>query len=266
MIKYGFQTYTWQMSFDKYAGNMDHIVDITKRSGLKAVEAEIVMLKDYFDKPDELKRVFSEKDAEFKALCLVCDWLGSSENREERLLADKAIEYTQKFDDLMLVLCQMPQADREDLSERQKNALSCINSVAKRAFDSGVKSTFHPNSPGGSVFRTYEDYTVMLNGLDDRYTGFTPDSGHIIKGGINVYDLIKDHISVINHFHFKDIDENGNWCVMGEGITDFRRIVDFLKSNRYDGYIMIEDESLEAEIDPDDVALKNAGYITKYLM
>jgi sugar phosphate isomerase/epimerase len=64
--------------------------------------------------------------------------------------------------------------------------------------------------------------------------------------------------------HFKDIDAAGNWRVMGGGITDFAEIIRILRSGGYGGYVMIEDESGEAETDPDAVALQNAEYIKKY--
>jgi len=43
-------------------------------------------------------------------------------------------------------------------------------------------------------------------------------------------------VRVINHVHFKDINANGKWCIMGEGITDFTSIIKILKSNDYNGY------------------------------
>ena len=249
------------MSYDKYAGKMEHIIDIANRSGLAAIEAEICMLKDYFEKPEELRKILTEKNIEFGALCLVCDWLNPKETDEEASLADKAINYLLGFPETMLVLCQLPKNDRANLEERQKNALICINSVAKRAYDMGIPCAYHPNSPAGSVFRTYEDYMIMLTGLDSRYVGFAPDSGHIIKGGMNVYDIFGDYVSIIKHAHFKDIDAKGKWRAMGDGMTDFGKIIKILNASRYDGYVMIEDESPEAEINPDAVALKNARYI-----
>jgi inosose dehydratase len=266
MIKFGFQTYAWQMSYDKYAGKIEHILDITKQSGLNAVEAEICMLKDYFENPEALKELLTKKDMNLSALCLVCDWLGCGETSEEKLLADKAIKYVQNFPNAILVLCQMPQNDRKNLAKRQKNALMCINNAAKRSNDKGLSCAFHPNSPAGSVFRFYDDYKLMLDGLDSRYVGFAPDSGHIIKGGMNAYDIFRDYISIIKHAHFKDIDANGSWRVMGEGITDFPQIAEILKNGEYDGYVMIEDESSESKIDPDNVCIKNGKYINSVLL
>jgi len=265
MIKYGFQTYTWQMSYEKYAGKVGHIVDITKQSGLLGIEAETGMLGEYFDSPEALKKLLAEKDIEFAALCPVCDWLHGSETPDEKLLVDKAIDFLRHFPNTVLSLCQMPQNDRSNLAERQKNALTCINNVAKRAADLGIKSAFHPNSPPGSVFRTHDDYKLMLDGLDSKYIGFVPDSGHIINGGMNVYDIFRDYMSVIKHVHFKDVGADGGWKIMGEGITDFVKIVEMLHSGGYNGYIMIEDESPEAEDDPDAASIKNGEYIRSKL-
>ena len=266
MIKYGFQTYTWQMSYEKYADKIDHIVDITKQGGMYGIEPDTSLLKGYFDAPETFQTMLAGKGIELAALCVVCDWLGNSETPEETLLADKSIRFVKNFPNPMLMLCQMPQKDRENLAGRQKNALTCIANVAKRAADSGIKSVFHPNSPPGSVFRTFEDYQVMLDGLGKINVGFAADSGHIINGGMNVYNIFHDYTSLIKHVHFKDINAKGVWCAMGEGITDFEKIVSTLKSGGYDGYILVEDESPEAEEDPDGVSLRNAVYIRNKLM
>ena len=254
------------MSYEKYAGKVGHILNITKKSGLLGIEAETGMLKGYFDSAEALQNLLAEKGVEFAALCVVCDWLHDGETAEEKLLADKSINFVRSFPNSMLVSCQMPQNDRSNLAERQKNALTCINNVAKRAADAGIKNVFHPNSPPGSIFRTHDDYKLMFDGLDSNYVGFAPDSGHIINGGMDVYDIFRDYMSVIKHVHFKDVGTDGGWKIMGEGITDFAKIVDMLSRGGFDGYIMIEDESPEAEDDPNAVSIKNGEYIRSTLM
>jgi inosose dehydratase len=265
MIKYGFQTYTWQMSYEKYADKIEHIVDITKQCEMHAIEPDTSLLKGYFDSPDAFKKMLDEKGVVLAALCVVCDWLNNDETPEEKLLADKSINFVRHFPEPMLMLCQMPQKDRSNLAERQKNALTCINKVAKRAADLGIKNVFHPNSPPGSVFRTRDDYKLLIDGLDAKYVGYAPDSGHIINGGMNVYDVFRDYMSVIKHVHFKDVGSDGVWQIMGEGITDFVKIVEMLRSGGFNGYVMVEDESPEAEDDPDGVTIKNAVYIRNKL-
>jgi inosose dehydratase len=254
------------MSYEKYADKIGHILDITKQGGLHAIEPDTSMLKGYFDSTGSFKKLLAEKGVELGALCLICDWLHDTETPAEAQLTDKAIDFVKGFPNPMLMLCQMPQKDRTNLAERQKNALTCINRVAKRAADVGIKSVFHPNSPPGSVFRTHDDYKLMLDGLDSKYVGFAPDSGHIVNGGMDVYDIFKDYMSVIKHVHFKDVATDGGWKIMGAGITDFVKIIKMLHAGGYNGYVMVEDESPEAEDDPDGVSVKNAEYIRKNLL
>jgi inosose dehydratase len=268
MIKYGFQTYTWQMSYEKYADKIEHVADITKKSGLLGIEAETCMLKGFFDtsSPEAFKKMLAEKGVEFACLVVVRDWLHDGETADEKQLADKAMEFLRAFPNALLSLCPMPQNDRSNLAERQKNALTCVNSIAKRAADFGIKSVFHPNSPPGSVFRTFDDYKLMLDGLDSKFLGFCPDSGHIHNGGMDVYDIFRDYMPLIKHVHFKDVAADGGWKIMGEGITDFVKIVEMLHRSRFEGYVMIEDESPEAEVDPDAVSVKNGEYIRNTLI
>jgi inosose dehydratase len=248
------------MSYEKYADKIEHILDITRQSGLHAIEPDTSMLKGYFNSAQAFEELLAEKDVELGALCLICDWQHNGETSEEVQLANKAINFVRGFPNPMLMLCQMPQKDRSNLAERQKNALKCINTVAKRAADAGIRSVFHPNSPPGSIFRIFDDYKRMLDGFD-KCVSFAPDSGHIVNGGMDVYDIFRDYMSVIKHVHFKDVGTDGVWRIMGEGITDFAKIVEMLHRGGFNGYIMVEDESPEAEEDPDGVSLKNGEYI-----
>ena len=160
----------------------------------------------------------------------------------------------------------MPGENRSDLRQRQKNAIACINDIANRATDCNLATSFHPNSPPGSVFRTEEDYKILLDGMDTAALGLAPDSGHIINGGIDVYKLFSDCASLINHVHFKDITDTGQWTAMGKGITDFPRIVSTLRDSGFKGWIMVEEESHAAKIDPDQAAATNGDYLQKELL
>ena len=51
------------------------------------------------------------------------------------------------------------------------------------------------------------------------------------------------------------------WAAMGEGIGDFKSIADFLKETDYEGWIMTEDESPDAENDSDRVVLADGKYM-----
>ncbi len=220
------------------------------------------MLGSYSHDPESLAADLHSQGLELGALCLVCDWLGAEETALEKNEAERAITMlTRHFPGTLLVLCQMPQNNRDNLQQRQQNCLACCNAIGRRAANRGVQTVFHPNSPPGSVFRTADDYKVMIDGIDTECVGYAPDAGHIAKGGMNPVAIFKDYIPVIRHVHFKDMNDNGIWAEMGQGTIDFTSIVQVLQQANYSGWIMVEEESARAESDPDFVTRANGQYL-----
>lgn len=265
-IKFGCQFYTWQMSGGQYIGKLPHILHVVDSAGFAGIEPETCMLGPYYDDPTALKEILTQHSLQLGAIAFVCDWSGTGETEEERREAERVFSYIKSFPDAHLVLCQMPGKDRTDLRQRQANLITCVNVVAARAADRGIACSFHPNSPPGSIFRIREDYRVLFDGLDSRVVGFAPDTGHIVKGGMDAIEIFETFRPLIKHVHFKDITASGGWTAMGAGIIDFPRIVRMLSNTGYDGWIMVEEESLEAETDPDAATIKNGNYIQQTLL
>lgn len=258
VIRYGCQTYSWQMSIDAYRGKVAHMVATAARAGFAGFEPEVVMLGEGWNAEDLLAEL-GRHNMNLAALCLVERWRGPVETPVETAAADKAIEAVAMSPGSILNLCQYPGYDREDLAERQRNALACLAAVSARAADRGVHCTFHPNSPPGSVFRTADDYEVLLNGLPERI-GFTPDLGHIVKGGMEPLDVLTAYRERVDHIHYKDIAADGSWAPTGAGVIDFTGVTEYLAGTGYDGWIVMEDESPQAEVDPDGAVARNGEF------
>lgn len=257
-LQFGCQTYTWQMSYEKYAQRLDHIMAVIAESGFAGIEAEVCMLGRYSTDPVMLAADLQRHGLALAALCLVCDWLSPRETETERANADRLMTLLRShFPKTILALCQIPQADRSNVHERQVNCIACCNGIGKRAADQGIKTVFHPNSPPGSVFRTAGDYAALMDGLSAGPVGFAPDAGHIAKGGMDPVAIFKKYAPAIRHVHFKDMRADGVWAEMGEGNIDFAGIVAVLKEHGYHGWIMVEDESPRAEVEPDAVTRMN---------
>ena len=264
-IKFGCQFYTWQMSGDRYVGKLPHILNVVKPAGFAGIESEPLMLGSYYDDPSTLKNLLAQTNLQLGAIAFVCDWANPDETDQERSEAERVFKYTKLFPEAHLVLCQMPGKDRSNLRQRQENLISCVNAVAARGVEQGLICSYHPNSPAGSVFRIEDDYKILLDQLDSRVVGFAPDTGHIAKGGMDVVKILKTYRPLIKHVHFKDITTSGGWTAMGAGIIDFPGIVTMLKDTDYAGWIMIEEESPEAEVDPDTATAKNGEYLLRSL-
>ena len=103
-IKYGSQTYPWQMNLKKFHGQVPHMVDVLLEAGFTGMEAEICMLEDYYKDWKKLKDLLDEKQVVFAALAVHEDWLLPKETDEERARVDEAIELLSQFPTSKLML------------------------------------------------------------------------------------------------------------------------------------------------------------------
>ena len=265
-MKFGFEAYTWQMSRADYAGQIDHIVDVVSQCGGEGIEPEVCMLGDYAKTPAKLKDLLSSRSVSLAAICYVEDWLHDGETDDESARAASVIDYISRFPGSLLQLCPRSGKDRADLRKRQANAIRCINDIARRAADKGIECAVHLNSPPGSVFRTRDEYEILLSGLDSSVVGFAPDSGHIVRGGMDPLETIRTYRPLVRHVHFKDVSASGEWVEMGRGTLDFPAIVSHLAGTGYEGWVIVEDESALANSDPDEATRRNAAYIRDNLL
>ncbi len=263
-IKLACETYTWQMPGESYKGKLDHIMKVTSAAGFYGIEPETSFFGDFAD-PMKMKDTLQKYNLELAVLCHVEDWRNSKETAEEKERAEQWMNFLAHFPETIYLLVQMPGTDRSDLIERQQNLLSCVNAISQRAHDRGIECSYHPNSPEGSVYRTEEDYEILLDGLDSKLIGYTPDVGHIAKGGMEPMSIVKEYREYINLVHYKDMHINGEWAQTGEGALALKDITQYLVDTNYEGWIIMEDECVEAITDPDGVTAKDGVYIENEL-
>jgi inosose dehydratase len=265
-FKFGSEVYTWFMSGNgqTHQGRLGHMIEIISKAGFSGIQPIFTWMGDLVD-PDLLETKLKEQGIELAALALALDWNNPEETEREREVADHAIHVLQRFPGAVFNTVQIP-SGRHDIVQRQQNLINIVNTVSKRAADKGVPCSYHPNSPHSSIIRTEEDYEIVLESLDSSVTGWTPDVGHIINGGMDPLAKMKEYQSLINHVHFKDWNGDPEFALMGKGKVDLLGVTQWLKDINYSGWIICEDEGEEALEDPDFVTLHDGKWIQEDLI
>ena len=267
-IKFGSQVYTWFMDETgaANANKLDHMCNVVAKAGFTGIEPMVLEpFDDYwmgdFKDPAKLKDALDSAGIELIALSLICKWDEAEETEAERAAADWTIETVKLFPGAKLGTVPLPDG-RHNLQQRRLNLVNNVNTVSRRAAEAGLECSFHPNSPPSSLVRTREDYDVVINSLDPSVTGWTPDVGHIIRGGMDVIETLEHWQHLINHIHYKDFSGNGPepWAQMGSGKLDFHQITEFLVQRGYEGWIVCEDECERAIKEPDEVTIQNGEW------
>lgn len=261
-IKFGSEVYTWFMqgSGQAYNNKLDHMIQVAGESGFAGIEPMHFWMGDLAD-PAKLKEHLDKNKVELAGIALVCGWNEATETADERKQADDTIAILKHFPGAKLCTVPLP-TNRKNIHERRLNLVKNVNAVSRRAVEQGVSCSFHPNSPPSSVVRTQEDYDVIINSLDPTVTGWTPDVGHIARGGMDVIATLDKWSHLVDHIHYKDFSGNGPepWAKMGTGKLDFHKITEWLVVRKFEGWIICEDECHEAIGDPDGVTRQNGQW------
>lgn len=265
-FRFGSEVYTWFMSGNgaTHQGRLGHMIEIIAQAGFTGIQPIFTWMGELVD-PDRLEAKLKEQGIELAAVALALEWNGEEETQSERIVANNAISLLERFPGAVLNTVQIP-TGRHDLEARRRSLVNIVNTVSARAKDKGVPCSFHPNSPHTSIIRTEEDYKVVLESLDTTVTGWTPDVGHIINGGMDPLTKMKEYASLINHVHYKDWNGNPEFTLMGNGKVDLLSITQWLKDINYGGWIICEDEGEEALEDPDFVTLHDGRWIMNDLI
>lgn len=265
-FRFGAECYTWYMngSGRTHAGKLGHMIEVTARAGFTGIEPIHGWMGELAE-PDRLRERLDAARVELAAIALALPWNGSEETEEERREADRAIALLKQFPGALLCTVQLP-TGRHELDTRRLNLVANVNTVSRRAADAGVGCSYHPNSPHSSTNRTAEDYAVILEKLDTRVTGWTPDVGHMANGGMDPLEIMKRYAPLINLVHFKDWDGAPEFCLMGQGKVDFRAITRWLIEQRFAGWVICEDEGPQALEDPDGVTRHDGRWIAETLL
>lgn len=265
-FSFGSEVYTWYMAGngETHKGRLGHMIEIIAKAGFTGIQPIFTWMGHLVD-PELLAAKLQENGIELAALALAQEWNGKEETTEERIISDNAIALLEHFPNAVLNTVQIP-TGRHDLESRQKSLVNIVNAVSQRAFEKGIACSYHPNSPHSSIIRTAEDYKIVLEGLNEKVTGWTPDVGHIINGDMDPLAKMKEYQHLINHVHYKDWNGTPEWTIMGNGKVDLVGITQWLKDINYSGWIICEDEGPEALEDPDYVTLHDGNWIKNDLI
>jgi inosose dehydratase len=139
--------------------------------------------------------------------------------------------------------------------------LANLGRLTERCAERGVSLALHPHM--GTVIEDREEVTRVLEGSE---VPLCLDTGHLLAGGTDPVELVRQAPGRIAHTHLKDVDAGlaarvrggelpyheavraGLYRPLGRGDVDIAGIVRLLEDAGYDGwYVMEQDTVLTAE-------------------
>lgn len=141
----------------------------------------------------------------------------------------------------------------------------------------GLRAAFHHHC--ATWVETPHETEKLLSLTDPDVVGLCFDTGHYRFGGGVPLAGLKQHAERIWHIHFKDHNaaiaarshaeewdytqsvRQGVFTELGQGDIDFAAILDFLKADGYDGWIVVEQDVLPGMGSPKESAQRSRVYL-----
>lgn len=142
--------------------------------------------------------------------------------------------------------------DGMTLSNKQRE-LELVAKFAEKSISHGIMSNLHPHHNTWCMFQDEIEY--LLDNIDEKVLAFAPDTAHLVAGLCDPVEVVKKYAKRVNFTHFKDmkgtyLDSEGlaeagmevysNFCELGTGDVNFRKVFDILKEAGYNGPLCAE--------------------------
>lgn len=170
----------------------------------------------------------------------------------------------------------------QGLSEAEWNVFAeGANGVASAVFNAtGVRTVFHHHCAG--YVERPDEISRFLELTDPKLVGLVFDTGHYVfgSGDCNVVAGLERFRDRVWYVHLKDCRpeiaaksreqgwdyfqslQNGIFCELGKGCVNFLHVLQWLKKQNYQGYVLVEQDVLPGMGAPKDSALRNRQYLS----
>jgi sugar phosphate isomerase/epimerase len=251
-LRFGCQTFTWEMLGDGWTGGPDDLVAAIAGGGYAGIEITDTMIGSYAGRPADFARRLSDA-----GLALVAFAVGSDGGFSEpaRAAADldavrRWVDFAAHFPGALVSLGSATAMSEGPRDGKFTVAAGIYNRAAEIGRAAGVDVAVHPSSHHDTLLFSREDYDRIFALLEPE-VGWVPDTGHILRGGQAIGDTLAAHRDRIRYVHLKDVDGEGTWAMLGEGACDVPAVIAAVRqAPRFNGWIVVEEESQVAAADP----------------
>ncbi|PYO95090.1 MAG: xylose isomerase [Gemmatimonadetes bacterium] len=251
-VRFGYAAITWN-------GNDRQAIDDIAALGYRGIQLRQPAFDMWGERPAELKDLLARKHLVFVALSsgnAPLDPARDAETialhvRHAQFLRDAGGRYLQIIDD-------RPQG-RAPTAEDYRRMGQLLTDIGRRTADLGIPLGYHNHM--GALGQSPEEVTRVLDAADPRYVRLLLDVAHYQQAGGDPAQAVRQHAGRLLFLHIKDL-AGDRFVELGRGRVDLKALFAALDDVRYDGWGMVE---LDSVTDPAETPKESGAIARRYL-
>ncbi|UKD57048.1 sugar phosphate isomerase/epimerase [Amycolatopsis sp. FU40] len=234
-------------------GSMPRALRDIAAAGYEGVELFDGNLADFAAEPQRLRDLLGENSLTLASVYTGANFIYSELLPDELHRVRRAAELAATFGAEHLVVgggARRASGTRDDDYDRLGEAL---DTVAELAEERGLTACYHPH-----LTTIVESPDEVRRLFSCSRIGFCPDTAHLVAGGGDPAQLIREHRDRVRHVHLKDV-RDGRFLPLGQGEVDFDDVFAALREIGYDGWLFVELDYYDG--DPAEAARISKSYL-----
>lgn len=163
--------------------------------------------------------------------------------------------------------------------EKWKKLTTGLEKLGEVANEKNMKIVYHHHM--GTGVQTTKEIDQLMAETDPNKVSLLYDTGHLVFSGEDPLEVFNRNVDRIKHIHFKDIRKEvaedvkhkkesfltavrkGAFTVPGDGVIDFKPIMERIVESGYKGWIVVEAEQDPSIANPFEYAVNAKKYIDR---
>ena len=222
-------------------GSTEEAIMKISEVGYKEIEIFDGNLMEYYGNKKKFSEIMERNNMNLLALYSGANFIYKEIKKEEIYKINKVASFASELGAKHLVVGGG--AIRADgVKEGDYNFLAeGLDEIQDLAKEHGLLASYHPHL--GTIVQAPEqlDKLMQLTSIN-----LCPDTAHIDAGGGDSIKVVSRYVERIKYIHFKDYDV-GKFLPLGEGKIDFKKIINILSENNFEGEITVEGDGYDGD-------------------
>ncbi|ADU28657.1 sugar phosphate isomerase/epimerase family protein [Evansella cellulosilytica] len=229
------------------------VIETVASQGYSSVEMFDGNLERFANSPEQLQQILDENNVSLLGVYIGANFIYKDALEDELWRIEHISDLAAKFGAKHIVLgggAVRPNGNTEEDYTLLANALEKAEAIVT---NKGMVASYHPHL--GSMVESPDQVDKLF---EQSKIPFCPDIAHLAAGGGDPLSMIKKYKDRIKYIHLKDL-KDGTFMPLGKGDLPITEIIEYLKSEGYEGDWLVEIDGYNGE--PEEASLTSYEFL-----